>query len=79
MARVVIMVVTPNAAAARVDHTYLKRGVYYFNRRVPLDVSRHYKSRRINFSLRTKSVRAEKQRLMIGNRLTAGQADHMAA
>ena len=55
------MVVTPNAAAARVDHTYLKRGVYYFNRRVPLDVSRHYKARRINFSLRTKSVRAALQ------------------
>ena len=55
------MVVTPNAAAARVDNTYLKRGVYYFNRRVPLDVSRHYKSRRINFSLRTKSVRAARQ------------------
>ncbi|MEC8676864.1 MAG: DUF6538 domain-containing protein [Pseudomonadota bacterium] len=55
------MVVTPNAAAARVDHTYLKRGVYYFNRRVPLDVSPHYKSRRINFSLRTKSVRAARQ------------------
>ncbi|MDC2993134.1 tyrosine-type recombinase/integrase, partial [bacterium] len=55
------MVVTPNAAAARVDHTYLKRGVYYFNRRVPLDVSRHYKSRRINFSLRTKSGRAARQ------------------
>ena len=55
------MVVTPNAAAARVDHTYLKRGVYYFNWRVPLDVSRHYKSRRINFSLRTKSVRAARQ------------------
>ena len=55
------MVVTPNAASARVDHTYLKRGVYYFNRRVPLDVSRHYKSRRINFSLRTKSVRAARQ------------------
>ena len=45
----------------RVDHTYLKRGVYYFNRRVPFDVSRHYKSRRINFSLRTKSVRAARQ------------------
>ena len=55
------MVVTPNAAAARVDHTYLKRGVYYFNRRVPLDVSWHYKSRRINFSLRTKSVRTARQ------------------
>ena len=73
------MVVTPSATAARIDHTYLKRGVYYFNRRVPLDVSRHYKSRRINFSLRTKSARAGKQRLMIGNRLTAGQADHMDA
>jgi integrase len=55
------MGVTPNAASARVDHTYLKRGVYYFNRRVPFDVSRHYKSRRINFSLRTKSVRAARQ------------------
>ena len=73
------MVVTPSAASARVDHTYLKRGVYYFNRRVPLDVSQHYKSRRINFSLRTKSVRTEQLRLMIGNRLTAGQADHMAS
>ena len=52
------MVVPPNAAAARVEHTCLKRGVYYFNRRVPLDVSRHYKSRHINFSLRTKSLRA---------------------
>ena len=51
----------PHVAAARVDHTYLKRGVYYFNRRVPLDVSRHYKSRRINFSLRTKSVRTARQ------------------
>ena len=61
MARVVTMVVTPNAAAARVEHTYLKRGVYYFNRRVPLDISRHYKSRRINFSLRTKSVRTARQ------------------
>ena len=56
MARVVTKVVIPNAAAARVDHTYLKRGVYYFNRRVPLDVSRHYKSRRINFPLHAKSV-----------------------
>ena len=55
------MVVTPNATAARVDHTYLKRGVYYFNRRVPFDVSQHYKARRINFSLRTKSVRAARQ------------------
>ena len=55
------MVVTPSTAVARVDNTYLMRGVYYFNRRVPLAVSRHYKSRRIYFSLRTKSLRVARQ------------------
>ena len=49
------------AAAALADHTYLERGVYYFNRRVPIDVSRHHKLRCINFSLLTKSVRAARQ------------------
>ena len=39
MARVVTMVVTPNAAAARVDHTYLKRGAHYNNRRAPRAVA----------------------------------------
>jgi hypothetical protein len=48
-------------AAAPANHTYLKRGVYYFNRRVPLAVSRHYKLRCINFSLVTRSVPAARE------------------
>lgn len=41
----------------QVPFTYRKRGVFYYNRTVPKDLSGHYKSRRINFSLRTKSSR----------------------
>ena len=37
---------------------YQKRGVWYFSRRVPSDLQRHYKRSRIAFSLRTKSRRA---------------------
>jgi len=37
---------------------YKKRGVWYFSRRVPSDLQRHYKRSRIAFSLRTKSQRA---------------------
>ena len=32
--------------------------IYYYVRRVPLDVSQHYASSRISFSLRTKSLNA---------------------
>ena len=39
-------------------YTYQKRGVWYFSRRVPSDLQRHYKRPRIAFSLRTKSNRA---------------------
>ena len=37
---------------------YQNRGVWYFSRRVPSDLQRHYKRSRIAFSLRTKSRRA---------------------
>ena len=37
---------------------YQKRGVWYFSRRVPSDLQRHYKRSRIAFSLRTQSNRA---------------------
>ena len=45
----------------------------YFNRRVTIYVSQHYKSRRINFSLRTKSVRTDAAKLcdrLVENGLT---------
>jgi integrase len=45
----------------QIPHTYRKRGVFYFNRTVPNDLGSHYASRRINFSLRTKSVRDARQ------------------
>ena len=45
----------------QVSYTYQKRGVFYFNRMVPIDLDDRYKSRRINFSLRTKSVREARQ------------------
>ncbi|WP_097107590.1 DUF6538 domain-containing protein [Hoeflea halophila] len=34
---------------------YIKRGVYYFSRRIPEDLKGHHKSPRIAISLRTKS------------------------
>lgn len=37
-------------------HTFCKDGIFYFRRRVPSDLSRHYTSRQIAFSLRTKAV-----------------------
>ena len=39
-------------------YIYQKRGVWYFSRRIPGDLQRHYKLSRIAFSLRTKSRRA---------------------
>ena len=35
-------------------HTFCKDGIYYFRRRVPCDLSHHYTSQQIAFSLRTK-------------------------
>ena len=39
-------------------YIYQKRGVWYFSRRIPGDLQRHYKLSRIAFSLRTRSRRA---------------------
>jgi len=39
-------------------YIYQKRGVWYFSRRVPSELQRHYKRSRIAFSLRTRSRRA---------------------
>lgn len=44
---------TANKSAA---HTFVKQGVYYFVRRVPLELRRHYTSPRISYSLRTRSL-----------------------
>ena len=41
-------------------YTYLKRGVYYFSRRVPKYLMDHYDRSKIVFSLRTKSTKAAK-------------------
>ena len=36
-------------------HLHIRDGVYYFVRRVPVDVRSYYKTNRISFSLKTKS------------------------
>ena len=41
---------------------YQKRGVWYFSRRVPGDLQKHYKRCRIAFSLSTKSRRSASTR-----------------
>lgn len=38
------------------EHTFRKDGIFYFRRRVPSDLSHHYTSRQIAFSLRTRSA-----------------------
>jgi len=42
--------------------TYVKDGVFYFSRRIPHELRRHYTSPRIAYSLRTKSPRIAKAR-----------------
>ncbi|MEX0304829.1 MAG: DUF6538 domain-containing protein [Leisingera sp.] len=32
----------------------MKEGIFYFNRRVPADLHKHYSSARISYSLRTR-------------------------
>ena len=39
------------------SYTFQKDGVWYFSRRVPADLRRHYQTGRIAYSLRTKSIR----------------------
>ena len=38
-------------------YTFQKSGIWYFSRRVPSDLRRHYRTGRIAYSLRTKSIR----------------------
>ena len=45
-------------------YIYQKRGVWYFSRRIPGNLQRHYKLSRIAFSLRTKSRRAATTRAL---------------
>ena len=37
-------------------HSFVKDGIYYFCRRVPKDLQKHYTSTKISYSLRTRSV-----------------------
>ena len=46
------------------SYTYRKGGVWYFSRRVPADLRRHYRTGRIAYSLRTNSVREARSRAM---------------
>ena len=46
------------------SYTYRKGGVWYFSRRVPTDLRRHYRTGRIAYSLRTNSIREARSRAM---------------
>ena len=46
------------------SYTFQKNGVWYFSRRVPADLRRHYRTGRIAYSLRTKSIRDARVRAM---------------
>jgi hypothetical protein len=48
-----------------VPFTYVKRGVYYFSRRVPSDLERHYSARRIVECLRTSAPAVARSRAMV--------------
>ena len=53
-----------------VPHTYLKRGVYYFVRRIPSDLQTFYRTDRVTLSLRTKSLhRASRASERLSSRL----------
>ena len=39
------------------SYTFQKSGIWYFSRRIPTDLRRHYRTGRIAYSLRTKSIR----------------------
>jgi len=42
--------------------TFTKDGVFYFSRRIPKELKRHYSSARIAYSLRTKSPKVAEAR-----------------
>ena len=45
-------------------YTFQKNGIWYFSRRIPADLRRHYKTSRIAYSLRTRSLRDARIRAM---------------
>ena len=47
------------------SHLSLRSGTYYFVRRVPSDLINHYRSSRISYSLRTRSVRLASSRARV--------------
>ena len=38
-------------------NTFLKRSIYYYQRRVPTDLRKHYKTSKVALSLKTKDAR----------------------
>ena len=46
------------------SYTFRKNGIWYFSRRIPADLRRHYKTSRIAYSLRTRSVKDARIRAM---------------
>ena len=44
-------------ASKSISYTFNKNGIWYFSRRIPADLRRHYKTSRIAYSLRTRSLR----------------------
>ena len=46
------------------SYTFQKSGVWYFSRRVPADLRRHYKTGRIAYSLRTRLLRQARMKAM---------------
>tara|TARA_B110000459_G_scaffold126705_1_gene139039 strand:+ start:66 stop:1223 length:1158 start_codon:yes stop_codon:yes gene_type:complete len=53
-------------------YTFVKDSIYYFQKTVPVDLQHHYKSKRISFSLRTRSKRrAEETSRAIESKLNA--------
>ena len=46
------------------SYTFQKDGIWYFSRRVPADLRRHYRTGRIAYSLRTKSIKDARVRAM---------------
>jgi len=53
-----------------IPHTFLKEGIYYFNRRVPKDLRGSFNKSRISFSLKTKSlIQAQRSSLLVSQNL----------
>ena len=53
------------------SYTFQKDGIWYFSRRVPADLRTHYRTGRIAYSLRTKSIRDARVRAMSDASLSA--------